>query len=128
LQGCTIIYPSNQRGNAVGILFIPILLGVIVDPVIGGILTYYFVFQSILTLIILVIYILIIPETHQYKVIKKIFERNEILEPKLSNLFLSLIYLRHLNIISFVLSASTAFASIIVNQLILAITLQLLRL
>jgi MFS family permease len=128
LQGCTIIYPSNQRGNAVGILFIPILLGVIVGPVIGGILTYYFVFQSILTLIILVIYILIIPETHQYKVIKKIFERNEILEPKLSNLFLSLIYLRHLNIILFLLSASTVFASIIVNQLILAITLQLLRL
>jgi hypothetical protein len=54
---------------------------------------------------------------------KKIIERNEILEPKLSNSFLPLIYLSHLNILAFILSVSTAFASIIVNQLLLTITL-----
>jgi multidrug resistance protein len=146
-QGCTIsvtavvsqaviadIYPPDQRGRAVGVIFIPVLVGVILGPVIGGILTYYygwrsiFVFQSILTFILLIIYILIIPETHQYQVMKqitnkKIIECNEILEPKLSNPFLPLIYLSHSNILAFILSASTAFASIIVNQLLLSITL-----
>jgi MFS family permease len=53
-QGCTIsvtavvslgshyadIYPPDQRGWAVGMLFIPVLLGVILGPIIGGILTH----------------------------------------------------------------------------------------
>jgi hypothetical protein len=42
---------------------------------------------------------------------------------KKNNPFLPLIYLSHPNIIPFILSASTAFASIIVNQLLLTITL-----
>jgi multidrug resistance protein len=128
------IYPSNQRGWATGIFFIPVLLGVVLGPTLGGILTFYFswrstfVFQSIFSLIILIIYTLFMPETHQYQVLKKltnqkIIERNEIFEPKLSNPFLPLKYLTHLNILIYILSASTAFASIIINQCLLAITL-----
>lgn len=128
------IYASNRRGWATGISFIPILLGVVAGPTLGGTLTYYFgwrstfVFLSIFTTCVLVIYIAIIPETHQYKVMqqqtdKKIIERNEIVEPKLQSPLASLKYLRHSSIIPYICSASTAFASILVNQCLLAITL-----
>jgi multidrug resistance protein len=128
------IYPSNQRGWATGVFFIPVLLGVVLGPISGGILTFYFswrstfVFQSIFSLIILIIYALFMPETHQYQVLtkltdKKIIERNEILKPKLSNPLLPLKYLSHISIIPYILSASTAFASIIISQCLLAIIL-----
>ena len=70
----------------------------------------------------------IIPETHQYKVLqqqtdKKIIERNEIVEPKLQNPLALLKYLRHSSTIPYICSASTAFASIVVNQCLLAISL-----
>ena len=129
------IYPENQRGWATGIFFIPVLLGVLLGSAIGGILTYYFswrstfVFLSVFSLVSLVIYILIIPETHQYKVMKKLkdkilLEHNEIIEPSLSNPFLPLKFLTHLNLVPYILSASTAYASIIINQSLLAIILR----
>jgi len=128
------IYPAEQRGWATGIFFIPVLLGVVLGPTVGGILTFYlswrstFTFQAILTFVILIIYIFTIPETQQYKVMiktvdKKIIERDEILEPKLYNPFLPLKYLTNLSIIPYILSASTGFASIIINQCLLAIIL-----
>ena len=122
------IYPSNQRGWATGIFFISILLGVVIGPSAGGVLTYNFLFLPIFTSCILVMHIAIIPETHQYKVFqqqtdKEIIERNEIVEPKLQNPLALLKYLRHSSTIPYICSASTAFASIVVNQCLLAIGL-----
>ena len=128
------IFPSRQRGWAMGIFFVPVLLGVVIGPIFGGVLTYFFnwrstfVCQASLSLIILLVYIIIIPETHPYLVMKKlpdqrIIEQQEIEKPKLSNPFLSIVYLTRPSIFSFILAASTAFGSIVINQSMLAITL-----
>jgi MFS family permease len=128
------IYRPDRRGWATGIFFIPVLIGVVLGPAVGGILTYYFswrstfAFLSILTLILLIIYIFTVPETHQYKVMiktvdKQIIERDEIFEPKLYNPFVPLKYLTNLSLIPHILSSSTSFASIFINQCLLAIIL-----
>jgi len=128
------IYPADQRGWATGLFLVPGLIGVALGPTLGGIFAFYlgwrsiFIFQSIIALIILIIYIIIIPETHQHIVLiktvdKKIIERNEILKPQLANPFLPLLYLTKLNMIPYILAASTGFANMIINQCLLAITL-----
>ncbi|CAF1302296.1 unnamed protein product [Didymodactylos carnosus] len=114
-----------------GIFFVPVLLGVILGPPIGGVLSYLhgwrstFVFLAIFSTVILVVYVLIIPETHQYKVLvkyseKKIIESNDISEPKLVKPWLPFIHLTDLTILPYIISTTVAFACMIINQILLA--------
>ncbi|CAF1492408.1 unnamed protein product [Didymodactylos carnosus] len=128
------IYPPDKRGWATGIFLVPALFGVVLGPITGGVLSYFcgwrstFVFLAILSTFILVVYMLIIPETHQYKVLvkhleKKIIESKDISEPKLNKPWLPLIYLTDLTILPYMVCTTVLLACMIINETLLAILL-----
>lgn len=74
------IYPADRRGWATGIFFVPLLVGPVIGPLIGGALSARFgwrstfVLLSILSFIITVIVLFVLPETQHY-MFKKQFEQ-----------------------------------------------------
>ncbi|CAF0980384.1 unnamed protein product [Didymodactylos carnosus] len=124
------IYPPGERGWATGIFFVPVLVGAVGGPAIGGPLTYFFGWRStfillaIISIFILVAHVLIIPETHQYKVLvkyseKTIIESRDISEPRLVKPWLPLIYLTDLTILLYIVSATVPFAFMMTDQTLL---------
>jgi multidrug resistance protein len=91
LQGCSIsaclivgqgaiadIFPVRILGRAMGIFFIPFLLGPVVGPIVGGWIATFslgwrgcMLFLAVITFILLIIVTILLPETHQYYVLDK---------------------------------------------------------
>ena len=74
------IYPAARRGWATGIFFVPLLVGPVIGPLVGGALAARFgwrstfVLLSVLSFIITAIILFFLPETQQY-LFKKRFEQ-----------------------------------------------------
>jgi multidrug resistance protein len=128
LQGCSVsetlvvaqatiadIYQPNDRGSAYGILYAFFFSAGLLGPTIGGQLSYYygwrstFILVTIISLVLFISYVLLVPETQQYKVICRyknqqkitLLESDQVFEPKLTNPCLPLLYLMDSTIIPY---------------------------
>jgi multidrug resistance protein len=128
LQGCTIsvtlvvgqatiadMFQPDYRGRAYGIFFAFYFSAVFLGPTIGGILSEYYGWRStfltvtIISFILLICYVLIVPETKQYDVIcmyrnqRKItlLEADQVSPPKLTNPCSPLFYLSDATILPY---------------------------
>ena len=124
------IYPAKNRGSATGIFFVPVLIGPIVGPLIGGALAEAFnwrstfIFLTLLSFIILMIIVFLVPETHQYFV-KERFHRanpnkritdaepNE--KPTFKAPWKPLIFLTDLSILPYIIVATTTFTGLFIS-------------
>ena len=120
LQGCTIslalivglatiadIFQPDHRGRAYGVFYALYFCAIVCGPIIGGTVAQYFGWRTTLLVVaiisfsLLVIYILIVPETQQYYVICMyqnkhkitLLEADQVSPPKLTNPCQPLFYL-----------------------------------
>ena len=124
------IYPVISRSSATGIFFIPVLIGPVVGPLIGGSLSNAFswrstfIFLTILSTIALIVVFLLVPETHQYFVKerynkahpKKLItdaEPNEM--PTFKAPWKPLIFLADLTIFPYIIVATTTFTGLFIS-------------
>lgn len=139
LQGCLVavtavigqgtiadIYSPNNRGTAYGIFYGFFSFGGFCGPTLGGQISRHygwrsiFILVTILTFVLFICYVLIVPETLQYKVMctyknqRKItlMESNQISEPKLMNPCLPLLHIRDSTIIPYAFVAVCNFSAI----------------
>ncbi|CAF1076100.1 unnamed protein product [Adineta ricciae] len=130
LQGCLVsasvvvaqgtiadVYDQNHRGEIYGIFYGCSSLSGLTGPVFGGEISQRygwrstFIFTTILVTVLLIIYVLSVPETHQYMVTRKyldekgvkLLECDQSQEPKLINPCLPLCYLNHCSILPYLL-------------------------
>eukprot|EP00775_Hariotina_reticulata_P004208 gene4208-4457_t len=72
------VFPPQQRGRASGIFMIPLLIGPVIGPLLGGALSQYFGWRSCFialaafgVAIVLPLLVLVVPETHQWLVLQR---------------------------------------------------------
>ncbi|CAF3367619.1 unnamed protein product [Rotaria socialis] len=76
------IYPEGKRGLAVAFFYVPFNIGPVIGPLIGGPLSQAFgwhstfIFLSIFSFCVLLIMLIIVPETHQYFVKNRFHKAN----------------------------------------------------
>jgi multidrug resistance protein len=77
------VFPPHMRGTAAGLFMIPLLVGPLLGPLLGGVLSQVWGWRS--TFICLVVFCggvvapllaVLVPETHQYMVVKRLSKRD----------------------------------------------------
>lgn len=131
-------FPEEKRGMASGIFYLPLNVGPIIGPLIGGPLAEQFswrstfVFLAIFSLIVTIIVVFLIPETHHYFVktrFEKEYPRNYIVDAKsveivpFKQFCKSLPHLIDSTTIPYILVMSTTFAAIYSGFLMYTISL-----
>ncbi|CAF3638214.1 unnamed protein product [Rotaria sp. Silwood1] len=121
------IYPKEKRGLAEAFFFVPFNIGPVIGPLIGGPLSQVFgwrsifMFLSILSFCVLVIMLVIVPETHQYLVKERFHKANPTkritdAEPNemipFQKPWKPLIYLTDLTILPYIGVMTTSFATL----------------
>lgn len=145
LQGCFIsapsvigqailadVYSADTRGSAIGIFYGVYFGGMVLAPVLGGQISYCCTWRStmilvgMISLISLIGYVTLVPETHRYKVAKRyeadshavLIETNEIPKPTLTNPFVVVLYLLDLTILPYVFVLVVGYVSLNIGLLL----------
>jgi multidrug resistance protein len=109
------VYQPNDRGSAYGIFYAFYFAAAISAPVIGGQVSHHygwrstFIFVTIISFVVFIGYVLIVPETQQYKVIRTyenqwniiLLESDQVSKPTLTNPCLPLLYVSDSKIIPY---------------------------
>ncbi|CAF1276991.1 unnamed protein product [Adineta steineri] len=130
------IYPPNERGRAIAFFYAFYFTGSIVGPIIGGPLSYHFGWRStfvvveILTIVLFILYVLFVPETHQYIIVSKyhdmgtkLLEYDLLVKPKLQNPCSTLAYLKETTILPYVFVLGIGYMSMNVAHIFFPIEL-----
>ncbi|CAF3689739.1 unnamed protein product, partial [Adineta steineri] len=130
------IYPPNERGRAIAFFYAFYFMATLVGPIIGGPLSYRFGWRStfivveILTIVLFILYVLLVPETHQYIIIckyhktgTKLLEYDLLVKPKLQNPCSTLAYLKETTILPYVFLLAIGYMSMNVAQTFASIEL-----
>ncbi|CAF1246348.1 unnamed protein product [Adineta steineri] len=119
------IYPPNERGRAIAFFYAFYFVGVLVGPIIGGPLSYRFGWRStfivveILAIVLFILYVLFVPETHQYIIVCKyhkkgttLLEYDLLVKPKLHNPCLIFTHLKETTILPYVFLLAIGYMSL----------------
>ncbi|CAF0713645.1 unnamed protein product [Adineta steineri] len=130
------IYPPNERGRAIAFFYAFYFAVILVGPVIGGPLSYHFGWKStfivveILATVLFILYVLFVPETHQYIIVceyhktgTKLLEYDLLVKPKLQNPCLTLAYLKETTILPYVFVLAIGYMSMNVVHIFFPIQL-----
>ena len=124
------IYPPHRRGWATGIFFVPVLVGPVIGPLIGGALSARFGWRStfvllaILSFVILVIVLIILPETQHYIFIKRFHKQQNkeviqqgdlVSKPTFQKPWVPLRFLTDMTILPYAVLATATFSGLFIS-------------
>ncbi|CAF0983723.1 unnamed protein product [Adineta steineri] len=130
------IYQPNERARAISLFYAFHFVGSLVGPTIGGPLSYHYGWRStfivveILAIVLFILYIFFVPETHQYIVVckyhetgTKLLEYDLLVKPTLQNPCLALTYLKETTMLPYVILLALGYMSMNIAQLFFPIQL-----
>ncbi|CAF1438645.1 unnamed protein product [Adineta steineri] len=119
------IYQPNERGRANSVFYAFYFVGVLVGPIIGGPLSYHYGWRStfivveMLAVVLFILYVLFVPETHQYIIVckyhetgTKLLEYDLLVKPKLQNPCLIFTHLKETTMLPYVFVLAIGYMSI----------------
>ncbi|CAF4067842.1 unnamed protein product [Adineta steineri] len=127
------IFQPNERGRAIAFFYAFYFTGSLVGPTIGGQLSYHFSWRSTfivvetLAIVLFILYVLFVPETHQHIIVckyhdmgTKLLEYDLLVKPKLQNPCSTLAYLKETTILPYVFVLAIGYMSMNVAQVIVS--------
>ncbi|CAF3689711.1 unnamed protein product [Adineta steineri] len=127
------IFQPNERGRATAFFYAFYFMGSLVGPTVGGQLSYRFGWRStfivveILAIVLFILYVLFVPETHQYIIVCKyhktgttLLEYDLLVKPKLQNPCSTLAYLKETTILPYVFVLAIGYMSMNVAQVFIS--------